>query len=243
MDFNSVKVPTHISPCPITEAIVELRFESNLPGDVIPGIIYPNFKSRYPKLERLPILELPSLIRENDSKFKFSPHYKYENEDFIFQIGPKSFTVICPKEYKGWSAFSPEIFSIHTDLNKLGIIEKPTRIGLRYINFFENLNIFEKIKLELRLASQPFLENKNILRTEYRVNSFDHIIQITNVASTVDKNERKTGSSMDIDIVFQNEPFSTEDFQRIVEEAHQIEKKIFFGIIEDSFLETFNPSY
>jgi len=58
-----MKIPKKIDPCPIVEAIVEIRFDSNLPGDAIFGVIYNQFKEDYPKFTKLPILQLPEAIR------------------------------------------------------------------------------------------------------------------------------------------------------------------------------------
>ena len=35
-----MKIPKRINPCPIIEAIVEIRFEANIPPDAVFGVIY-----------------------------------------------------------------------------------------------------------------------------------------------------------------------------------------------------------
>ena len=45
-----MQIPKKITPCPILEAIVEIRFEPEEPDDAIFGIIYNKFKKRFPKL-------------------------------------------------------------------------------------------------------------------------------------------------------------------------------------------------
>ena len=41
------KLPISISPCPIIEAIFEVRFEASVPGDAISGIIFNEFKNEF----------------------------------------------------------------------------------------------------------------------------------------------------------------------------------------------------
>ena len=60
------KLPISIDPCPIIEAIFEIRFESSFPGDAIFGIIYNCFKDEYQTVEQLPILQLPAAVRTQD---------------------------------------------------------------------------------------------------------------------------------------------------------------------------------
>src|SRR5687768_13516679 len=109
MDFSNVRLPKKIEICPIIDAVIELRFESNLPPEIIPGIVYGKFGKRYPKTEKLPLMEVPSSLRDSDPNLMYSPVYKLFNESFIFQIGPRVFSVLCPKEYKGWTSFKAEI--------------------------------------------------------------------------------------------------------------------------------------
>ena len=83
-----MKLPKKITPCPIVEAIVEVRFESDIPEDAIFGVIYSKFKEEYSDLEKTALLQLPEQIRSKDPSLKFKPYYKLRNENFILQIGP-----------------------------------------------------------------------------------------------------------------------------------------------------------
>ncbi len=92
------KLPLSINPCPIIEAIFEIRFESSFPGDAIVGIVYNRFKAEFQNVTQLPVLQLPAAIRTQDPNLKFSPHYKIENNNFIIQIGPNVFSLANIKE-------------------------------------------------------------------------------------------------------------------------------------------------
>lgn len=63
MHFDIIKdvvVPSRIFPCPIKEAMVELRFDSNLPAsDMIAGVLYTKFKDIFPRVQNLPAHNLP----------------------------------------------------------------------------------------------------------------------------------------------------------------------------------------
>lgn len=240
MKLEIEKIPKKITPCPITEAVVELRFESEVPADLVSALIYNGVRTFFPSLEKLPVMELPAAIRDSDPNLRFSPHYKASNKDFTLQIGPRSFSVFCPKEYKGWNQFFDQITSVYNVINQLSVINKPIRIGLRYISFFEKINIFEKIKIELNLASISLINENNVLRTEFNQKEFKHTLQIANGALF---NNRVKGSSIDIDVSKEGSPIVLSDFLKLVEQAHEAEKQLFFGILKDDFLKEFNPEF
>ena len=105
-----MQLPKKITPCPIAEAIVEIRFDSNpdIPADAIWGIIYNSFKEEYSfkSIEKLPILQIPEPVRLNDPALIYKPNYKLSNEKFIFQIGPKVISLASAPNYIGWRIFS-----------------------------------------------------------------------------------------------------------------------------------------
>ena len=76
------RLPVSIQPCPIVEAIFEIRFESSYPRDAIFGIIYKQFKDEFHKVIQLPVLQLPAAVREQDPNLKFTPHYKISADNF-----------------------------------------------------------------------------------------------------------------------------------------------------------------
>lgn len=240
MNFEIEKLPKKISPCPITEAVVEMRFESKLPPEVIPGIAFNSLKGIFPKIETLPVMQLPPVIRDNDPNLKFSPQYKLSNSDFIFQIGPRCFSVVCPKEYKGWTKYSEQIDKAFEAVQKMGIIEKPLRVGVRYISFFENTDIFKNLKVEMKLAGNSLIGSQNILRSEFEYANFKCVVQLANSATL---NSRQKGSSIDIDVITDNNSTILSNFKAIVNSAHDLEKKLFFSFIDPEFLKKFNPEY
>ncbi|MDZ7758957.1 MAG: TIGR04255 family protein [Desulfovermiculus sp.] len=69
-----MKIPKRIDPCPIVEALYEIRFEPNYPSDAIFGLIYKAMKQEFDSFEKLPILELPETIRSTDDVLEYKPY-------------------------------------------------------------------------------------------------------------------------------------------------------------------------
>jgi len=236
-----MKLPKRITPCPIEEAIIELRFDSAIPHDAIFGIIYQQFKDKFPRLENLQMVQIPEPIRSSDPLLAYKPYYKISNDVFSFNIGPKVISLTSVKNYVGWVLFSKEINECIKKLVALGIFAKIKRLGLRYINFFEE-DIFNNIKLEVKLNSERLSSDSLYVRSAIRGGKFINNLQITNKAKLKQKDGIKVGSVIDIDAFLEKE-IGIDEINCLIEEAHSEEKELFFSLLSKEFLDKLNPEY
>lgn len=238
-----MKIPQKINPCPIIEAIVEIRFESNVPPDAVFGVIYNEFKEEYTKVEKLPILQLPEVLRTKDPNLQYQPYYKLIHENYLLQIGPNVLSIVNVNDYVGWSTFSSKINDTFLKVDKIGFISKANRLGIRYINFFE-IDIYENINLKLFLSGNPFVSEQITFRSTFRTGNFLTNLQILNNGNIKVKNVQKSGSIIDIDTYIQDGKNNIFDnLVELLEEGHIEEKKLFFKLLKDNFLKKFNPEY
>lgn len=236
-------IPKKINPCPIIEAIVEIRFNSEMPSDAIFGVIYSEFKQEYPKFENLPILQLPETVRMKDLNLRFQPHYKLIHDNYILQIGPNVLSMVNLNEYVGWDDFAAKIKKTITRVHKLGVIKNFIRFGIRYINFFE-LDIYENINLEILLSNNTFNSEQLTFRSTVKSGKFHINLQILNNGNISVKKIAKVGSIIDIDTYIQDEPIiSFKNIAKLLEEGHSEEKALFFNLLKNDFLKKFNPEY
>jgi uncharacterized protein (TIGR04255 family) len=235
--------PKKITPCPIVEAIFEIRFNSSLPEDAIFGVLYNQFKDEYPKFEQLPIMQLPASIRAQDPSLRYNPHYKTQIGNFPLRLGPRSISISNVEEYIGWVDFSQKVFATFEQATKSGVIANIERLGLRYINILEGINIFDNSNIVISLKNDPIIRKTNI-NTEI---SFDKGVCVLKATSDAEVNlggnQRKmiTGSVIDIDAIVDHNKFK--DINDAIEYAHNIEKELFYRILSDEFIKTLNPEY
>jgi len=235
------KLPISINPCPIIEAIFEIRFESSFPRDAIFGIVFNKFKDEFGNIEQLPILQLPAAIRDRDPNLKFSPHYKMRKDNFIIQIGPNVFSLANVKEYCGWKLFSKKIYDTFAKINELDLIKSLHRMALRYINIFPDVNIFEKSNLVVSLNNSDLGKDKINLIAEIPYKHGASNLKLINYAEAMLENQVIKGSIVDIDTNVQYDDF--ENIQDAIESAHAEEKTLFFDLLDNEFLKTLNPVY
>lgn len=236
-------IPKKISPCPIIEAVFEIKFETLIPSAAVFGLLYPHLFNQFQDIHELPILQIPESIRSQNPNLKYQPSYQLSDGDkFRIQIGANVVTVSNIGEYVGWDSFSEKIYFVLSHVLDSKIPSKIVRFGLRYISFFD-LNIFEKINFELTLDKSPFSPEHLVIGSLIRRNDFQLNLQILNNASV--PTEQRIGSVVDIDtyienpeiILFQN------TYRSLVDNAHAEEKKLFFQLLNKDFLESFSPEY
>jgi len=239
-----MKIPKKIDPCPIVEAIVEIRFDSNLPGDAIFGVIYNQFKEDYPKFTKLPILQLPEAIRSRDPNLIFKPHYKIQKDNFLLQIGPKVFSIVNIGEYCGWDSFYENILKAFGTISQLNIVERVMRFGLRYVNVFEKFDIFKQSDFKAVLKDKPYEDVKADISIELPSGDYIHKFKIVNHATITVENKNIEGSVIDIDISYEKQTdMFFKNMNEIIETSHIEEKKIFFGLLKQSYIDSLNPIY
>jgi len=239
-----MKIPNKINPCPIVEALVEVRFDSILPDEAVFGVIYNEFRKDYPEITKLPILQLPEAIRNKDPNLAFQPHYQLQKDSYLMQIGPKVVSFANVNDYVGWGTFSEVLFKILKRLISTEIIQNISRLGLRYINVFDNLNVFNKSSLKIFLGNIEISQNDINLNVILPSGNFKSRLMIANNAKVDLKSQGRSiiGSIIDID-VFMEKSFHFKEIEGLIENAHAEEKKLFFTLLDPQFIRSLNPEY
>ena len=225
IEWDNIKTPKKVKNCPILEAIIELRFVSSK-EDAIVGLIHSKIEGNYPKIERTPIADLPRNIIENDINLKFKPLFKlaHKTNTFTILVGPRVITLSILSQYPGWEMISKEMSKITAILDDLKIVEKYTRIGLRYINSFDE-NILPNTNISLGLHDKTMRHYEEIsLKLNIPTKDFTRKLLIANNAriSSIPKEK----SIIDIDVSMKNPDKNT--LLSFINEAHQLEKNVFY---------------
>lgn len=244
MKMKSIPIPKKITPCPIKEAVIELRFDSDLMIELILGSLYNLIKDDFPSFPvSLPITNLPRAIREKNQKLNYIPHFEFKNGDYILRLSPRAISICSKDIYKGWSSYFNFSRNVFFKIQNANIVKEPERLGLRYVSFFNNINIFEKIDAEFRIYGNSMIDTKSVLRSEFEIDIFTCILQVTNNALLNSPNSaQEKGSTIDIDMITRND-FKLIDLESIIDNAHTLEKQVFFNLLSDSFLKELQPEY
>ena len=236
-------LPLRISPCPLIEAAVELRFQSELPKSAIFGVLYNALKTYLPKVDKLPLAALPTELMENDPSLKYKALYQLSNTQGLqAKIGFDVVALFAPQPYPGWAAFSADIAHFIQLINQTGVVATWEKQLLRYINFFDG-DVFDKVDLEIRLGEQKHQSANLALRTEFQEDDYLKILQIANNVKVSTAIGEKQGSIVDITCVYAKQTVLNEDCRQPLDLAHQLEKQLFFSLLKTDFLQSLNPIY
>ncbi|MBI4027297.1 MAG: TIGR04255 family protein [Verrucomicrobia bacterium] len=237
------RLPSQITPCPIVEAVLEIRFVTSEPWRTMPGLFFTKIRERYPQQKDLPLAQLSEEFRRQDPSLIYMPLLQFLSKDFIVQFGPRVVSLIThPSHYPGWSAVEKEMKWLLERVQQSGIITEGERLGVRYIDFFD-FDIFSKLILKVEVADHP-VGGELAVNTVLRRGQFVARIQVSNSVILGGQNETKRGSVLDVDVWLGSLDFdlfanATSKFG----EAHQFVKEIFFGLLKSEFLATLSPEY
>jgi len=239
-----MKIPISISPCPIIEAIVEVRFESQIDDGAVFGMIFNSIKDDFKKTLDLPILSLPSDVRRKDPNLMFLPWYRLESisdKNTLMQVGPRTLSIISSKvdsdwTYPGWNKFSSAINFGIQKLKESGVANTVKRVSTRYINFFEE-NILIKTNFSILLEDTKLNPLNSNLRFEIPDGDFVNIVSVGNNVIRQLDNKIERGSVIDIDTYFDKELLNFfDDHESLINKSHDIEKKMFYRIVSKDYL-------
>jgi uncharacterized protein (TIGR04255 family) len=243
-------IPKRLKKEPLLEALWEIRFNSDKGSvvELLPGLIYQTFRDAYPKIDRLPAANLPPAILQQDLMLRYAPTVKLEGSPYSIQIGEHVVSLNCQRPYTGWEKFKTNIIELSEKLKETGLITRPERFSLKYIDIIPVLGqpSLEPLDIELKLGIFGVVLNQPVqLRTEILENGFVHIVQIVTPAqASIPSGERFDGVLFDIDTVYQNNEvdFWT-DFSDKLDKAHYYSKNLFFNLLKDDTIKLLEPEY
>lgn len=244
--MKTMGLPIKISPCPISEAIFEIRFTPSLPEEAVFGVVYNAVKLHFPgQLETLFPVPIPEILRQQDANLKYAAQYRLRCENRLLSIGPRvlSFSNIDP--YIGWAKWSGFFQEVLGEIRQTGAIGMVERTGLRYINVFER-KILDGVQMKLFLGDSRILGESTVIRTELLESGIVSILQISNDVDIMIGQRSIRGSLIDIDCLA-NLGESQDDFfehsGEIIKRSHDREKELFYSLLTPETLATLNPEY
>jgi uncharacterized protein (TIGR04255 family) len=237
------KLPVRISPCPILQTVLEIRYVTGEEWTLLPGLLYTQIKERYPKSENLPIAEMPEEFFRNDLGFTYAPRMRFIGVGFVIQFGPRVISLLTKGDYPGWARVAEELAWLLEQLKAAGFVHEGERLGMRYIDFFED-DIFSRLVLNIHSKGQPVSGVEMNFATVFRRGDLSARLLLNNGAFVTRGNQVVSGSILDLDVWLEASGFDVfGDAADRFEDAHRCNKEIFFGLLKTDFLDSLAPEY
>jgi uncharacterized protein (TIGR04255 family) len=237
-------LPDRIDPCPIVEAVLEIRFVTQESWSVMPGLLYNCIRERYPEMKDLPLKDLPEQFRRGEPLLTHKPLVQFLGSDFLIQFGPRVVSLITkPDAYPGWSRVRTEMAALLDDLQRANIIAEGERLSARYIDFFAG-NVFPHLLIGGHIGGNPLVAPELTLTTVFHRPPLTGRLMVTNGAIIRSGESSRMGSVLDMDIWAAALDFDLfADGLAKFDDVHKLAKGVFFGLLRPEFLETLNPEY
>lgn len=230
-----------LNNAPLYDAVIEIRFETSIPPDAMPGILYSKLATDFQEgMVSLPASQLPKPIRDRDPNLKYQPTHKFMSEEYYLNVGANvmgfGFSASNGREYPGWKPFFSFYKSILRKVDSH--IVKINRLGVRYINFFQAKEILDQLNVTLKTGWEEkakitdrtvmFVLNKEKLKSR---------VSISDGATISFEGGSKEGQVIDIDTYLETE-IPLEDLSLKIEEAHGFTEDIFFSLPNSKLMKT-----
>jgi uncharacterized protein (TIGR04255 family) len=250
--------PRALGKSPLVTSTAELRFSSGLPVAALFGMLYGAERERYPNVEQLPAANMPPQVMQIDPNFQFQAHFALKRVDGgpILQIGPKVFSATgTPGHHIDVAYLRGEFLRVLEALDSLKVVTSYDRLGLRYINFFENHNVLRTSTLALSLEETALPDDDVQMRVQLPSDGYTTTFNVMSNAQVafggtpmlVAPADAKKGSLIDIDVFKDSlDVPPTGGVAHIVEQfvdAHDVAKRLFFKSLKDEFVRELKPTF
>jgi uncharacterized protein (TIGR04255 family) len=227
MKQGETSLPIKINPCPIKEAVFQIKFDM---PEIYPEIFYSQilllFRNENPDKTaiRADHSGIPDELRNKNPHIKYLPDFVYDFAPYQFEFGRNTLIWKLKSEYLGFSDWQAFIQSKNRQLMDIIREAENVSFGLRYINL---LPLYDLSATNIQLlfdGKEYFRKNVNVRYLDM-IDAYRTNVQIASTANDL---------YIDIDIILEkiSEKISSELLSEKLEEMHQIEKKIFFDLLK-----------
>ncbi len=241
-------LPVKIQPDNLKDTVVEFHFQSDIPEEVLPGLVYQGLKNSFKIIPRATKSMPWNLGPQNF--FQIETHDGMQLTDDCVKIHLRSDSIIFNilGNYPGWSKFSACIYDVLAKLFQVGYLKAVQRVGIRYISEYPGISIFEVMKGHPDVFLPGGIRQNTTYRTEVNYKDCEVVLSIANRVPNKTKQESELTYFSIIDVIvskfYNKNPIS--DLNELKEKTdflHQVEKEFFFGILTKEYLASLSPEY
>ena len=243
-----MKIPKSIEPDRIKDAIIEVHFESELPNEINLGLFFGVLKEYYKYSNKslgTKQLTSNSASFEKEITLSLGGVSLFYNDEIKFQINQNSIAFNCIDKYILWENYSKQIANVLQLMLNVNSIKSFSRVGVRYVSEYINSDLVDSTNFSFSFGMPEVASKSYSFRSEFDIEQFTVVLNLSNNIPVIIDSNLTPISIIDIDVISTNFDIgnSFEKLFNIINNAHNLEKEIFFKILKDSFLNSLNPKY
>jgi uncharacterized protein (TIGR04255 family) len=245
------KLPSRLKKEPLVEAVFESRFVSEVDAsDILPGFLHTVLNGGV-QIERLPLGELPKLVREQDANLASQPLVRVHAGQFTYLIGSKSLGIACNLPYPGWSTFNAAIESMLGYLEKSSIATAITRYSMKYVDIVESHDVAESVaraNVSIKVGNHQLVDEAFKLQMTVREDAILHLVEMGAPGfAVITPATQRTGLLVSIDSIVETNVMPLAQFMNgssgRLKKLHASNKAMFFDCLTPSTILHLEPVY
>lgn len=245
MASSPASIPTKITPDGLTDAIVAVQYTTYWPAEVALGFFWQAFT------------ELGFIYNavEHEGNALSNGARWFKREGILLQFTPNLLLfngVSRPADslqwqegasgYIGWQTFLPIILEVLDGLAARKLVKAYQLVGIRYINVLPWPDLNKQLTVQLPTLPATFqaVEQFQYRATTTTTDNYRVAIQLADLRLP---REDRTGALFDVEVWAPNPVSDYDQIPTLLEQVHQKQKELFFGLLSKEFLATLDPQY
>jgi uncharacterized protein (TIGR04255 family) len=236
----TVNLPSKLTPDMIQEALFEARFEHSELIELVIGKLATEFQKPGWSAVRLPVGEIPDVIREGDAALRILPTIELRSEDGaeIIRIGPHVVSHHIVGGYVGWDNFQPRLLATVAAMQACVPSISPVRLGLRYLNAptpKHGIASIWDLNLGIEAAGSTPASDVQLVYRVIEGTDLEGLVRVVTSSFIEEASVSDAVAVIDIDMFTPDSTASVSmnSVGKWLEKAHDAEKRIFFGLLKD----------
>lgn len=241
----ATKLPKKLKQDSITEAVFEVRFQSDDPDELILGRLLSIKTWQDWEKIRLPIADFPAPVRAQDKRLKHEALYDIRNKEIgqLIKVGPNVISCHVIGQYPGWLEFSRLISKAVTALFSKGAPIRVSRLGLRYINALTRKKHFISSPYDLAVTitvrNEKPSDHINLnysVKTKFGMAVLVRVASRSLVSGTI-PDDSTAYIDVDVGTTGKLKKHNRKSVMKWVTRAHTFEKEQYFKLLPDEIIE------
>lgn len=228
-----------IEPDNIKDSVVEIKYESELPFELVLGLIYNALSKDFKSTKSNTGNQTFKVPGGSDTSLELRIGKQEEtilsDDEVSIKLLPNSIIFNCINGYILWPNYFEKIQKALTKIHQAKVVSSFIRVGLRYINQYVGMSIEDLVKFDFQFGIPEVESFKYNFRTEFIFEDYLVILSlIKNTASKIVGDGQKTAliplSFIDIDVIKKDFNIDKlDELFEVIDRAHDIEKNLFFN--------------
>ena len=209
---------------------------------MLPGLLFSAFKPWFSGATNTGLGMVPSDLLTRHPELAYAAHTQLKGPGRTLQMGPQV-VLLNVTAYSNWNEFREDCYQVATAIQKTGLLGSPERFSLKYVNLIEHRADEPLSAVRVRVDTPGFNLSGNgfRLRFETTVGPTLNIVECASGATS-------TATPLRSGLMFAIDTIRTSDLGRfwdrlpdLLDESHSVLESVFFGLVSDSSLATFEP--